>query len=255
MCIGLTMMGQDTPKFPIYPSQLKQFKEKSEKIVWALNRANLVKSNLSSFKRNDALARTLGYKSHSDLAFSSKARQQADKIKPLIIFSDEKISKRIATTFWQEFDGKESSYKLFQSVVNQLGNQEVDWEQGVASFSDDKHKIYIMISLNTDGIKLINIGSKYLLNLDWQSSILIGDVYGFSGRDNLIDLLEDYVDKPLLIEGIEEGNEYLPTKALLKNLNDFPGPLLRSLYYEAEDQNREYINSLPQNKHLKSLFD
>lgn len=249
------MTKQIITSFPIYPSQQVQFKEKARKISWALSRAKLLNSELSAFKRNDTLARALGYKSHSDLVYKSKAKLQADFGKPLIIFSNEAVSKRIATTFWQEFDGTKESHKLFQSVFDQLGEQEVDWEQGVARLSDDRHKLYIMISLNTDGIQFINITNSYLLELDWKSSIKVGDTYGFSSRDDLIDLLKNYVDKPLLIEGVEEEDEHLLLTTLLTKQDEFPAPLLRSLYCKVEDQNREYINSLPQNKHLKSVFE
>jgi hypothetical protein len=248
------MTQQIITSFPIYSSQQVQFKEKAKKISWALCRAKLLKSELSAFKRNDALARALGYKSHSDLVSKSKAKLQVDDGKPLIIFSNETVAKRIVTTFWLEFGGTDESHKLFQSVFEQLGDQEVDWEQGAARLSDDRHKLYIMISLNTDGIQFINITREYSLELDWKSSIKIGNTYGFSGRDDLIDLLKGYVDKPLLIEGIEEQDEHLSLTTLLKKLGEIPAPLLRSLYCEVEDQNREYINSLPQNKHLKSFF-
>lgn len=237
--------------FPIYSSQLTQFKTKAKEISWALYSSKLLNSELSNFKSNDALARALGYKSHSDLIFQTKAKLQADHTKPFTLYSDKAVTQSIATSFWKEFGRAKESHALFQNVFNYLRNQ----EKNVANQPCDGLRMYIEISLNNNGIHFVNTTRIYFLDLDWQSSINIGNTFGFSGKDELISLLEQYEDKPLLIEGIEEKDEYLPGEALLKKLKNFPGPLLRSLYYEAERQNREFIDSLPQNKRKKNFLD
>lgn len=246
-------MKTNLGNYTVYPSQLTKFKEKAKKLEWALNRAKLLNSKPSAFVRNDRLARALGYKSHSDLVNQSKAKQQADTGQPLILFSDDMISKSIAQVFWKESNASEDLLLMFQTVCNQLGNQEVGWEPGVIKLSENQYKLYITLSLNVNGIEFINIADRYMIDLDWDecSKILLG--FGFEGKRDLITFLEEYVDMPILIEGMED---FMTTGELIEKgeFSNLFRPLIRALYYEAEDKHRSYINNLPQNINLMSFL-
>ena len=235
-------MKNNTLTFPVFPSQHEQFKEKAKKLEWALSRAKLIKK-LSAFKRNDCLARALGYKSHSDLVTQSYARKQADQRQPLILFSDHATSQSIAEAFWKEFNRSQDSLFLFQSTCKQLGYKEVDWDPGIADFSDNHYKLYVMVSLNTDGINFINIDN-FMIDLKWSDCQDTIAAFGLDGKKGLIRFLEKYVDMPILIEGI-------PPHIALKELSEPLRPIVRALYYKAADKNRDVIA----NPSLTNLFD
>ncbi|WP_434566064.1 hypothetical protein QFW85_14775 [Vibrio chagasii] len=66
----------NNPKYPVYLSQLKQFKESAKQF------ADLISDEsepppISAFKRNDWLSQALGHKGHSDLTFFAKSYREA----------------------------------------------------------------------------------------------------------------------------------------------------------------------------------
>lgn len=67
-------MTSSTPqKLPVYPSQLDSLKQYANYFCHWVLRKYRTEHRPSSFKRNDALSRALGYKSHSDLVQHSKS--------------------------------------------------------------------------------------------------------------------------------------------------------------------------------------
>jgi hypothetical protein len=63
--------------FRVSPSQLPEFKQVANELSNKISELS-GQNKLSAFQRNDCLARGLGYKGHSDLVQSSKARQDSD---------------------------------------------------------------------------------------------------------------------------------------------------------------------------------
>jgi len=83
-------MYNTSAPFPIYPSQLKSFKEKAKRLAEKITRKH-PNIKLSAFKRNDLLSMALGYKGHADLVTSSSFRASSDKEDALLLFSNEKV--------------------------------------------------------------------------------------------------------------------------------------------------------------------
>lgn len=84
--------------FPIYPSQLKTFKQRA--LIWSEALAYTTSAPLlSAFKRNDELAKIAGYKGHADLVKSAQHRAQGDRCQTLRIFHNPAILSAIQARF------------------------------------------------------------------------------------------------------------------------------------------------------------
>lgn len=88
----------DDSRVPVYPSQLSIFKQIAKDIATVAANHGLGKP-LSAFKRNDALARALGYKGHSDLVMATRFRAQADPFARLVVFNDPALISNVAREF------------------------------------------------------------------------------------------------------------------------------------------------------------
>lgn len=88
----------DESRVPVYPSQLSIFKQLAQDIATVAENHGLGKP-LSAFKRNDALARALGYKGHSDLVIATRFRAQADPFTRLVVFNDPALIPKVAREF------------------------------------------------------------------------------------------------------------------------------------------------------------
>lgn len=86
---------------PIYPSQTNCFKEKAKSFAELIAQQSDTKT-LSSFKRNDYLAQSLGYKGHTDLLKLTGFRKQADGNQPLMLFNNDEIRSAIINYFTQK---------------------------------------------------------------------------------------------------------------------------------------------------------
>ncbi|USD35543.1 MULTISPECIES: hypothetical protein [Vibrio] len=86
---------------PIYPSQTNSFKEKAKSFAELIAQQSDTKT-LSSFKRNDYLAQSLGYKGHTDLLKLTGFRKQADCNQPLMLFNQDVIRSAIINHFAQK---------------------------------------------------------------------------------------------------------------------------------------------------------
>jgi len=82
----------------VYPSQLPYFKKQAKNLAKAISKRTGTKP-LSAFKRNDCLAKALGYKGHSDMVESAKFRVQSDTGAVLDLFSNDNISTSVAREF------------------------------------------------------------------------------------------------------------------------------------------------------------
>ncbi|EHK7585772.1 hypothetical protein ACEV7Z_06880 [Vibrio parahaemolyticus] len=76
------------PKYPVYLSQLKQFKESAKQFADLISDESET-SPISAFKRNDWLSQTLGHKGHSDLTFFAKSCRDSDTSEELYLFCDD----------------------------------------------------------------------------------------------------------------------------------------------------------------------
>lgn len=226
----------------IYPSQLNSFKEKAKKLASAIEKAGIVKK-VPSQLRYEILAKSLGYKGHSDLKEKTKFRAQADKHDCLIIFSNENMPELITTNYCEKFPDIRTEQDLIRSICKLLANQEDDsWSAGIAKITDDSN-IWIKITFTKEGIEFLNITRKFLIALDWKTCTYVAESFGIkNSRAELISFLNGYLEKVLLIEGIHEPN-----------FKDLVIPVVRSLYYAAEDKNRDFLD-MHHSKHLKSVF-
>ncbi|MEZ9437038.1 MULTISPECIES: hypothetical protein [Vibrio] len=77
----------NNPKYPIYLSQLKQFKKSAKQFADLISDESET-SPISAFKRNDWLSQALGHKGHSDLTFFAKSRRDSDVSEELYLFCD-----------------------------------------------------------------------------------------------------------------------------------------------------------------------
>ncbi|MCG3885109.1 ParB/RepB/Spo0J family partition protein [Photobacterium leiognathi] len=77
---------KSTAPYPIYPSQIKQFKILAKIFSTLIEKDTAIK--LSSFNKNDWISQAIGYKGHSDLTQKVKFRSDADKNENLYIFSN-----------------------------------------------------------------------------------------------------------------------------------------------------------------------
>ncbi|MGR5540547.1 hypothetical protein ACPV5V_18380 [Vibrio campbellii] len=86
-------------KYPVYPSQLKQFKESAKQFAVLISNESET-SLISAFKRNDWLSLALGHKGHSDLTFFAKSCRDADTSEELYLFcDDDQLQSAIIDTF------------------------------------------------------------------------------------------------------------------------------------------------------------
>lgn len=76
------------PKYPVYLSQLKQFKESAKQFADLISDEPEI-SPISAFKRNDWLSQALGHKGHSDLTFFAKSCRDSDTSEELYLFCDD----------------------------------------------------------------------------------------------------------------------------------------------------------------------
>ncbi|MFH0232180.1 hypothetical protein ACGRPC_01500 [Vibrio diabolicus] len=76
------------PKYPVYLSQLKQFKESAKQFADLISDESET-SPISAFKRNDWLSQALGHKGHSDLTFFAKSCRDSDTSEELYLFCDD----------------------------------------------------------------------------------------------------------------------------------------------------------------------
>ncbi|MFH4456209.1 hypothetical protein WMQ31_19735 [Vibrio alginolyticus] len=76
------------PKYPLYLSQLKQFKESAKQFADLISDESET-SPISAFKRNDWLSQALGHKGHSDLTFFAKSCRDSDTSEELYLFCDD----------------------------------------------------------------------------------------------------------------------------------------------------------------------
>lgn len=87
---------------PVYPSQLAQFKQKSDLLADKIQLTLNIK--VSRFTRYDSFARGIGYvNGHDRLIENSKSIAQGDKSEPLRIFSDPVLCRQIGNSFEQHF--------------------------------------------------------------------------------------------------------------------------------------------------------
>jgi hypothetical protein len=248
------MNSRKISQFSIYTSQLTKFKKKAKDISWALRRAELISKDLSAFQRNDTLSEALGYKSHSDLVNLTSSRVQADKQTPLMIFSNDAVAHSIAITFWQKFCGSPDTLSLFISTIKQLGFKELNPEPSIVYPSEHNYKLYILFHLTAKGIEFINLRHRFGIALNWSESMKIVKVLGIKEKDDLIKLLEDEVNKAILIEGPEDPHERRSNNIEKPWDKGFIVTLVRILYYSAADKNEDYIKQLPHNIGKKSIF-
>lgn len=89
-------------KHPVYPSQLKQFKESAKQFAALISNESET-SLISAFKRNDWLSLALGHKGHSDLTFFAKSCRDADTSEELYLFCDDN---QLQTTIIDVFSSK-----------------------------------------------------------------------------------------------------------------------------------------------------
>ncbi|MEZ8086699.1 hypothetical protein [Vibrio sp. 1S139] len=78
----------NNPKYPVYLSQLKQFKESAKQF------ADLISDEsetfpISAFQRNDWLSQALVHKGHSDLTFFAKSCRDSDTSEEFYLFCDD----------------------------------------------------------------------------------------------------------------------------------------------------------------------
>jgi hypothetical protein len=188
------------------------------------------------------LAIALGYKGHSGLIEAAKFRAVSDNNESLVLFSNADISDSIVCTYMEKLP--EADIDLMTAICNALANQERSgWSPAVTDLTD-RSKLCIKIFLTKDGIEFLNLRHKYLIPLKWDDCICLAKHHGVqNGRSDLIVLLEDYLDEAILIEGQP-----------VLDLYDHISPLLRTLYYAAEDKHRDYINQLNCNEKLISIL-
>jgi hypothetical protein len=101
------MYNTSTP-FPIYPSQLKCFKEKAELLAKKIANKH-PNINISAFKRNDLLSIALGYKGYADLVTSASFRVSSDKKDTLLLFSNKKVVLAITAVLVKRYPSLKSN--------------------------------------------------------------------------------------------------------------------------------------------------
>jgi len=106
---------------PVYPSQLDAFKEKADRLADKLKQSINIK--VSKFKRYEYLARGIGHvKGHDRLIENAKRIAQADKLEPLMLFSDPVICNQIGTVF--KFNYSQDIAREVQEICKDLGTHE-----------------------------------------------------------------------------------------------------------------------------------
>ncbi|AVH30834.1 hypothetical protein QNE38_001384 [Vibrio fluvialis] len=124
-------------KYPIYPSQLKQLKSTTKLFADLISNKSGA-DRISAFKRNDWLAQSLGYKSHSDLVMSAPCRASSDTNDDLFLFADfDEVREAIVDKFSSKlpevprFHIEDASTQIaiseYQELVDQA-HRETDFE-------------------------------------------------------------------------------------------------------------------------------
>lgn len=116
----------DTMPVPIYPSQLFAFKKLALFIAEHAAKHS-GEPKLSAFKRNDCLARALGYKGHSDLVMATKFRAQADPFTRLTVLEDEALRLSVAEAFAAEAPNLGAPF--FTRICEYRLDETTIWEQ------------------------------------------------------------------------------------------------------------------------------
>ncbi len=88
-------------KIPVYPSQLENFKREAKHIASRIVYVHREQPLLSTFKRNDALAKAFGYKGHSDLTVCSHSFTEPEDMDkyPILVWRKQWNEQTIAERF------------------------------------------------------------------------------------------------------------------------------------------------------------
>tara|TARA_B100000446_G_scaffold15921_1_gene13470 strand:- start:18744 stop:19592 length:849 start_codon:yes stop_codon:yes gene_type:complete len=123
----------------IYPSQLQEFKEKTNNLAKEISEY-LNQKKLSAFKRNDYISIGLGYKSYVDLIDSANSRKQADKGQPLLLFTVTQICDSISQVLCSKV--KDLDNEGCSLILRRLGQKEpIDHKNTLKSMNNTPFRL------------------------------------------------------------------------------------------------------------------
>ncbi len=124
--------------FPVSLNQLEDFKNLAKLFTERLSKKSGY-IRLSAFKQLDMLAQVLGYKSHTDLVYSAKSKDDCLKKQTLNIFSEFKLHKKIVTVYAKNLSNMPKDQ--IQEAINEMANLEQ-----IRVFDDKYYKSSIFVT-------------------------------------------------------------------------------------------------------------